>query len=246
MLKREIAGFEMILLVLASVAFSFIMGPEVCAQTASAPSYCCEKTTYGAKCVNDDEDKCDSSGSFKSVPTSCETTSYCKEGTCYDSEEGLCMENTPLSVCDASGGTWDEREPSEIPVCQLGCCIIADQAAFVPLVRCKYLASKYGVNVDYRTNIDSEAECVATAQSQDVGACVSKQEYSTTCEFTTRGECRAEDGIVNNKNARILRDKDGKAVLEYVFADETSVIITDKDKTAEEIMLRLASGQIKK
>jgi len=55
-----------------------------------------------------------------------------------------------------------------------------------------------------------------------------------------------EDGIVNNKNARILRDKTGNTVLEYVFADDTSVIITNSDQAAKEVMLRLASGQIKK
>ena len=55
-----------------------------------------------------------------------------------------------------------------------------------------------------------------------------------------------EDGIVGNKNARILKDKNGKTILEYVFANDTSVIITDSDQTAQEVMLRLASGQIKK
>ena len=55
-----------------------------------------------------------------------------------------------------------------------------------------------------------------------------------------------EDGIVGNKNAHILRNKDGNMVFEYVFADDTSVVITNKDEVAQEVMLRLASGQIKK
>ena len=55
-----------------------------------------------------------------------------------------------------------------------------------------------------------------------------------------------EDGIVGNKNAHILRDKDGNVVFEYVFADDTSVIIASKDEVAQEIMLRLTAGQIKK
>jgi len=55
-----------------------------------------------------------------------------------------------------------------------------------------------------------------------------------------------EDGIVQNKNARILRDKDGKIVLMYVFADDTSLIITNSEITAKEIILRLASSQIRK
>lgn len=55
-----------------------------------------------------------------------------------------------------------------------------------------------------------------------------------------------EDGIVNNKNARILHDKDGKIVLMYVFADENSVIVTNKEEVISEVMLRLASSKIKK
>ena len=55
-----------------------------------------------------------------------------------------------------------------------------------------------------------------------------------------------EDGIVENKNARILYDKDNKIVLMYVFADENSVIITNTSEAVREIMLRLASSQIKK
>ena len=55
-----------------------------------------------------------------------------------------------------------------------------------------------------------------------------------------------EDGIVENKNARILKDKDGKIVFMYVFADETSLIITNTNIATYEIMLRLAGSQIKK
>ena len=52
-----------------------------------------------------------------------------------------------------------------------------------------------------------------------------------------------EDGIVENKNARILYDQNGNVVLVYIFADDNSVIITDSLSAAQEIMLRLASLQ---
>ena len=55
-----------------------------------------------------------------------------------------------------------------------------------------------------------------------------------------------EDGIVENKNARILYDQDRQIVLMYIFADDNSVIITNTTLAAREIMLRLASGQVKK
>lgn len=65
---------------------------------------------------------------------------------------------------------------------------------------------------------------------------------SDTSYLLTKG---FEDGIENNKNARILYDKDGKIALMYVFADENSVIITNSENAVREIMLRLASSQKK-
>ncbi len=54
-----------------------------------------------------------------------------------------------------------------------------------------------------------------------------------------------QDGIVDNKNARVLYDKDDQAVLMYVFADDNSVVITNSQNTAHEIILRLSSSQKK-
>ncbi len=51
------------------------------------------------------------------------------------------------------------------------------------------------------------------------------------------------DGIVENKNARILYDKDGEIVLMYIFADDNSVIIANSQNAVHEIILRLASSQ---
>jgi hypothetical protein len=55
-----------------------------------------------------------------------------------------------------------------------------------------------------------------------------------------------EDQIIDNKNARVLTDKDGNIVFMYVFADDSSVIITNSLKATEEVILRLNSSKIKK
>ncbi len=52
------------------------------------------------------------------------------------------------------------------------------------------------------------------------------------------------DGIIDNKNARILYDQNGNIVLMYVFADDNSVVITDSQNAAKEIILRLAASQL--
>ena len=55
-----------------------------------------------------------------------------------------------------------------------------------------------------------------------------------------------DDGIIENKNARILYDKDGGIVLMYVFADETSLVIAGSIDAVREVMFRLSSSQLKK
>src|SRR3989338_7454246 len=66
----------------------------------------------------------------------------------------------------------------------------------------------------------------------------SEVEYLLTKDF--------EDGIVENKNARILYSQDAKIVMAYIFADDNSVIVTNTENAAHEIMLRLASSRVKK
>ncbi len=54
-----------------------------------------------------------------------------------------------------------------------------------------------------------------------------------------------EDGVVENKNARILYDNNGDIVLLYVFADDNSVVITNSISALHEVMLRLAASRAK-
>lgn len=70
----------------------------------------------------------------------------------------------------------------------------------------------------------------------------STTEYLLTKDF--------KNGIVENKPARILY-KDGventtNIIMMYMFANDTSLVITRSPSTAHEVLLRLASSQIKK
>ena len=55
-----------------------------------------------------------------------------------------------------------------------------------------------------------------------------------------------EDGVIQNKNARILKDEAGNTVLSYVFITNRNVLITNSEMATKEIMFRLATGQVKK
>ncbi len=194
--RRGPEGRNAVLFLSVLFGVLFFVGLGVAAN--SEASYCCEKTNEGAWCVNDEQSAC--AAGYNAAPTSCETTSYCKLGTCYDSDEGLCMGNTPQRTCVDGGGTWDIREVGQVPQCQLGCCVIADQAAFVSLVRCKKLSSFFGIENNYKTDITNEVDCIAESNAQDIGACVYEKDFDRLCEFTTRGECggSSDVGVANN------------------------------------------------
>jgi len=174
-MKKELMFVGVLIIFLA---FSIY---EVRAQESTV---CCSQTTSGAFCQNVPVGEC-AEGS-QQVPTACESTSFCKPGTCYDSNEGTCLDNTPQLVCNDNGGVWSDESP---PQCSLGCCILGDQAAFVSLIRCKKLSAELGLETNYDGGISSETQCIASVQNQQRGACVFEFEFEKTCRFTTKANC---------------------------------------------------------
>ncbi|MFA7707538.1 MAG: hypothetical protein WCX73_01180 [Candidatus Pacearchaeota archaeon] len=187
-IKRKIMGNKIIIL-LVIFNLMLIILPMVNADASVWPAYnvCCEKTLNGAWCQNTLKENCNTN--FRLTPTSCESTGFCKPGICYDSSEGLCMDNTPQRVCNDANGTWVDDSVESVPQCNLGCCVLGSQASFVTLTRCKKLSAEFGLQTDFRTNIEDEVSCISIAASQDVGACVYESDYQRTCKFTTRAEC---------------------------------------------------------
>ena len=177
-----------ILLIFLGILFLSLVGNFVSAET----SYCCEKTTSGAWCQNAPEGNCDAS--FRKAPTSCEATAYCKLGTCIDSSEGTCMDNTPQKICEDETGVWYDEDADDLPQCQLGCCLIGDQAAFVTQTRCKRLSAIYGLETNYRTDITNEVQCIISATSKARGACVFEKEFERTCLFISKAKCNEMAG----------------------------------------------------
>jgi len=202
MVNKKIKLYFGIMLVISLFLISLVI-----AQTWPAFNVCCEKTEKGAWCQNTLEENCDTSGGLRKTPTSCEATSFCKQGCCYDSQQGLCMENTPQKVCNDADGTWLDDKECNIPQCALGCCVLGTQASFVTLTRCKTLSGLYGLETNFRKDIGDEATCIAIAASQDQGACVYEVEYQRTCRFTTRGEClKSQIEGEQNSNAEFFKD----------------------------------------
>jgi len=204
-LNKKVKGKEVLVLLITSLLILSIIPILNSQEIWPAYNVCCEKTESGAWCQNTLEENCDSS--FRKTPTSCEATSFCSPGCCYDSQEGLCMENTPLKVCSDADGTWIDDAECNIPQCSLGCCVLGTQASFVTLTRCKRLSGLYGLETNFRTDINNEATCIAVASSGDEGACVYEVDYQRTCKFTTRSQClELESGGNQTSQAEFFKD----------------------------------------
>ena len=153
--------------------------------------YCCEKTVDGDWCQDvASADQCDDGGEYTAAqPTACASTSYCSLGTCLDMDEGICTRNTAKRSCVDSAGLWRQESPEDIEQCQLGCCFIGNQASFVTGIKCNKMSTLYGLNIDFRQDIQDEVQCILSSRSEAKGACVFDKEFSRTCEMKTREEC---------------------------------------------------------
>ncbi len=187
-MNKKLKMNKMALSLVIALTIVFSLNLIYSAETATVNS-CCEKTLSGAWCQNAPVEQCDTN--YKVAPTSCDSASYCKPGCCFDTKEGLCMESTPRRVCEAGNGSWADSKECQIAQCDLGCCILGNQGAFVTLTRCKAMSGFYGLNTTFKKTITNELSCIAAAQSTDMGACVySNGVGGKTCKFESRAECK--------------------------------------------------------
>jgi hypothetical protein len=187
MVKKNIIIFCMVLL-FGILLINIISAVDV--------SNCCERLkNNGAWCQNAISSDCATginpltNANYKKFPTSCEATSYCKLGTCVNSLQGSCMPNTPQVVCNNEKGLWKDSKIEDLPECQLGCCLLGNQAAFVTQTECKKLSSDQGLTTNYRSDINTELECIASITSDEMGACVFERDYQKTCIMTSQKNC---------------------------------------------------------
>jgi hypothetical protein len=171
--------------------------------SAADPLYCCErlKNNPSAWCQDATRAECatgvnplsKTGDQYKSISALCQSTSYCKSGTCVNPLEGSCMPNTPQVVCNNNGGVWKDKNMGELDECKLGCCLLGNQVAFVTLTACKMLSANQGLLTDYRPDIQTELECIASITSDKIGACVHEVDYQRTCEMISQTDCKKID-----------------------------------------------------
>lgn len=181
MIKNKLIIFSAIIFLAAALNF-------ISAQTIEYPQ-CCTLANNGAQCVAVPAEDC--AGNF--APTSCDNVPSCQKGVCVNIESGECVENTPKSVCENSGGLFKNEEMHNIPECQRGCCILGQDTLFSTEVACKEAASKEGLSFNFREDIKTSSACLGLSLTDEEGACIVKTEFETKCKRTTGKECGAEE-----------------------------------------------------
>ncbi len=174
---------QILILVVALFAFSYLVysATEVSAQTGN--HVCCEETTSGENCQFVKTEEC--KAEFRSAPTECKYTDFCKEGCCI-TNDGFCSKRSTQRDCQ--GGRWLGDEFCNVAECQRGCCIIGSNALWLYPGECN--PTTWGREVEFRSDIRSEIECIFLAEREDEGACVREE----GCRFITRGDCASTGG----------------------------------------------------
>lgn len=181
--------------------------------SAQERTYCCEKNLDGAWCQNEVLiDDCNTA--YKTAPTHCDSTGedFCKRGTCIDGQEGICSPNTPRSICESEGGYWENKPIEEIGQCQLGCCFLGESTSFITQTRCTTLSALFGLETNFRGDIQNQIQCIVSATSDAKGACVIEKDYVRACEFTTKEGCQNLG----------TSSSEGEGILDNLFGGEES------------------------
>jgi len=156
---------------------------------------CCEKTTSGDSCEFTDRTNCDTA--FAITQTTCEQTTYCKPGCCYSGETGQCAKNTPKATCDADGGEWKavaDCNPVEVQQCQVGCCKLPNDCSLTTQTQCNsYVGSGGDLRLQdvFDASITSEASCIDSCRSQELGCCESTSTFGPMADCSDRASFKS-------------------------------------------------------
>ena len=172
------------------VSNSYILGKifgEENIVSATPTLNCCSRKTSGAICqdlASTDSASC----AVSLLPIRCQDSADCIAGCCIDESEGLCSTQSPKKACEDGGGTWDSNAQCLISECQRGCCVLGNNAQFVPEKRCEVLSLVQGFAKDFR-NLNTELECLLVVANSSTESCVGND-----CNVSQRRDCVDEQG----------------------------------------------------
>ena len=188
------------------IGMFFLLGILMISFTSSIGevSFCCERLkntdgTAGAWCQDtNDITECYvgtkdllTGDKYLAIQTYCESSGYCKLGTCIDSNQGVCQPNTPKQKCvQELGGYWKQQIPEEIPECKSGCCVLQEESMISTQTRCSTEASFRGLEPIFQKNIQDPVQCAMLSNLEEKGACVFEQNFQTKCLALEKKQCQ--------------------------------------------------------
>ncbi|MBU3923375.1 MAG: hypothetical protein KJ592_00495, partial [Nanoarchaeota archaeon] len=121
----------------------------------------------------------------------CDATSFCQKGCCYDSEAGVYDKNVLKSDCSVD---WAKDMNCNMPGAKYGCCVLGSATAYETQGQCKVDSAMFGVGgVDWRGELN-ELQCALLANSEEEGACVLS---GGSCKFLSLAGCLGLRGDFN-------------------------------------------------
>lgn len=204
--KTKIAALSQVFsLIIEIFAFSFIVGgmtlfagvsqAEIVSADSLYPQGCCPEAKDGSVCqemVESDEELCKTG----LVATDCNFVDDCQTGCCYSRQEGICSLNSPKKKCEDTGGVWSSNAQCNIPECQLGCCVIGDQAMIATTRECTKKSAELGFDKNFQP-LDADGSCSSKVGLTKKGACLTPSaDFSgeNSCKFTTKEQCGKTGG----------------------------------------------------
>lgn len=189
---RSLLGIKMKIKNILILMFFVSLVAVVSAADGQETLYCAEKTVDGVRCQNVPLEEVNTG--FRYDRTSCESTSYCSEGTCVNTRTGECLPS-PEATCDPSqGGYFYNQQKENVAQCIVGCCLLGGEAKFVERVACDTLGSDYGVQAEFRSDVRDEPSCLALAAPLEEGACVTETSRGRDCSHKTKEDCQGSGG----------------------------------------------------
>ncbi|MEK6885790.1 MAG: hypothetical protein AABX17_02385 [Nanoarchaeota archaeon] len=203
---KFVAVSQILSMILEIFAFSFIIGgmavgistttavaiPSV---SAAETKGCCIEGNDGSICQ--DMNLLDAANCKTSLlSTSCATVDNCLVGCCYNPDGGDCSLNAPKDQCVQTGGNWSSDALCNIQECQLGCCVLGDQAQMTTSRECTKLSQDLNFERKF-DSLDSDGTCNSQSDLAEEGACVSSTgDYSgeNNCKFGTKDDCQRTGG----------------------------------------------------
>jgi len=168
---------------------------------------CCALTNSGAICqdILSTEVSRICSSSSPISPTLCENDARCRVGCCIDDHFGTCSPMSTLGECHGDNVRFVADNPGDescidlqIPdnACVKGCCVLGDEAIFTTEQACRYMAGDRYNGDPFRSDIKTEYECLAQAETEEKGACVFtvEEEEGNRCRFISARQCVLDGG----------------------------------------------------